>query len=143
MKSPGGLAIVPLASFLSIPGVQQAAIADDAGRLLDWQGGDAPPEVATLVLAHATTSAAAEWGRRAGCGACLEIIQQHESGVLYLRGLPSQRLLLIQCQSEEAIAAIRSLCQQASDALTVPTVSRGSMSAMPDIAAALHAEPTW
>jgi len=143
VKSPGGLEIVSLAPFLSIVGVHQAAIADDAGRLLDWQGGGAPPEVATLVLAHAAASAAAEWGRRSGCGACLEIIQQHESGVLYLRGLPSQRLLLVQCQSEEAIAAIRALCQQVSDALTVPTVSRGSMSAMPDIAAALHAEPTW
>lgn len=142
MKTPEGSATVSLAPFLSIPGVHQAAIADDAGRLLGWQGDGAPPEVAVLVLAHATSAAASELGRRAGCGACLELIQQHESGVLYLRGLPSGRLLLVQCQSEEAIAAIRALCQQA-DILAAPAISSGPISATLDIAAALHAEPTW
>ena len=73
-----------LSLLTSLPGVVQAALADDSGRLLDHTGEMEPPTAAILVLAHATLAAAAELGRRSGNGDCIEIVQQHEAGVIYL-----------------------------------------------------------
>ncbi|WP_395747360.1 hypothetical protein [Prosthecobacter sp.] len=130
-----------LAALATLPDVIQAAIADDAGRLLDCAGDAEPPTAAILVLAHATLSAASELGRRSGSGDCLEIIQQHDAGVIYLHGLPQRRVLLVRCQSTAAIPAIRTACE----ALAKPVTTRIRPVSVPafDLTDALHAEPAW
>ncbi len=130
-----------LAALASIPEVIQAAIADDAGRLLDCAGDAEPPTAAILVLAHATLSAASELGRRSGSGDCLEIVQQHDGGVIYLHGLPQRRVLLVRCQSTDAIPALRNACQT----LAKPITTRIRPVSLPalNLSDALHAEPAW
>lgn len=130
-----------LSALTALAGVQQAVISNDAGHLLDSAGVGEPPDAAILVLAHATLAAAAELGRRSGSGACLEIVQQHADGVIYLHSLPQARLLLARCQTTAAIPAIRLACQRFAQA---PATPARPVSTLPlDLAAALHAEPAW
>lgn len=130
-----------LSAFTALPGVLQAVVADDAGRLLGGAGGLPPPDMAVLVLAHATLSAAAEVGQRSGQGDCLEIVQQHQNGVLYLRPVTQGRLLMVRCQSSMAIPAVRGLCQRL---MQLPSAAPASPPSLPvDLTAALHAEPRW
>ena len=130
-----------LTALASIPTVTQIAIADDAGRLLDCAGDAEPPTAAILVLAHATLSAACELGRRSGSGDCLEIVQQHDGGVIYLHGLPQRRVLLVRCQDTSAIPAIRTACE----GLATPITTRIRPVSVPslDLSDAMHAEPAW
>lgn len=130
-----------LTALASIPDVIQVAIADDSGRLLDCAGDVEPPTAAILVLAHATLSAASELGRRSGSGDCLEIIQQHDGGVIYLHCLPQRRVLLVRSQSTDVIPTIRSACE----GLAKPITTRIRPVAAPslDLSDALHAEPAW
>jgi hypothetical protein len=130
-----------LTALAAIPDVIQAAIADDAGRLLDCTGDAEPPTAAILVLAHATLSAASELGRRSGSGDCLEIVQQHDGGVIYLHGLPQRRVLLVRCQSTDAIPALRNACQTLAKPITtrIRPVSAPAL----NLSDALHAEPAW
>lgn len=130
-----------LTALASIPDVIQIAVADDAGRLLDCAGDVEPPTAAILVLAHATLSAASELGRRSGSGDCLEIVQQHDGGVIYLHGLPQRRVLLVRCQNTDVIPAIRT----AREGLAKPITTRIRPVSVPslDLSAALHAEPAW
>lgn len=125
----------------SLPAVIQAAIADDAGRLLACTGDDEPPTAAVLVLAHATLSAAGELGRRSGSGDCQEIVQQHEGGVIYLHSLPQHRVLLVRCQSMAPIPALRSACSS----MARPSATRLHTTPVPalDLSDAMHAEPKW
>lgn len=130
-----------LTALTSLPEVIQAAIADDAGRLLECAGGAEPPTAAILVLAHATLSAACELGRRSGSGDCLEIIQQHDAGVIYLHGLPQRRVLLVRCHSTAVIPALRAACL----GIAKPITTRIRPVAGPalNLSDALHAEPAW
>lgn len=130
-----------LTALASIPEVIQIAIADDAGRLLDCAGDAEPPTAAILVLAHATLSAASELGRRSGSGDCLEIVQLHEGGVIYLHGLPQRRVLLVRCQNTDVIPAIRTACERLAKPITtrIRPVTAPSL----NLSDALHAEPAW
>ncbi len=130
-----------LTALASLQSVVQVAIADDAGRLLDCAGDAEPPTAAILVLAHATLSAASELGRRSGSGDCLEIVQQHDGGVIYLHGLPQRRVLLVRCQNTDVIPAIRTACEGLAKPVTtrIRPVSTPSL----DLSDALHAEPAW
>lgn len=125
----------------SLPAVIQATVADDAGRVLACAGGDAPPTAAVLVLAHATLSAAAELGRRSGNGECLDIVQQHESGVIYLHALPHHRLLLVRCKSSAPIPALRDTCTRLMRPIS-PPLQTPPIPAL-DLSDALHASPRW
>lgn len=129
-----------LSAFTDLPGVFQAAIADDSGRQLDCAGQIEPPSTAMLVLADATLAAAAELGRHSGNGNCHEIIQQHENGVLYLFALPQRRLLLVRCQNADTISAVRQECQRLIGSLATAAASKPTTL---DLTSALHAEPTW
>lgn len=100
-----------------------------------------PPAAPVLVLAHATLAAASELGRRSGSGDCLEIIQQHADGCIYLHSLPQHRLLLIRCQNADAIPLVRSVCQHL--ATLLETARPPASTAALDLASALHAEPAW
>lgn len=129
-----------LSLLTSLPGVVQAALADDSGRLLDHTGEMEPPTAAILVLAHATLAAAAELGRRSGNGDCIEIVQQHEAGVIYLHSISHRRVLLVRCSQQDSIPAVRNACQR----LAVPTDLVPKSTFVPqNIASALHAEPAW
>ena len=130
-----------LNALASLPNVVQVVIADDAGRLLDCAGDAEPPTAAVLVLAHATLSAASELGRRSGSGDCLEIVQQHDGGVIYLHGLPQRRVLLVRCQNTDVIPAIRMACE----GLAKPITTRIRPISAPSfgLSDALHAEPAW
>jgi hypothetical protein len=129
-----------LSALAALPGVIQTAVADDAGRLLGFDGDSEPPTAAILVLAHATLSAASELGRRSGSGDCHEIIQQHEGGCIYLHGLPQRRVLLVRCLNASAVPTVRTLCQN----LAAPAETQHSSSPfITDMASALHAEPAW
>lgn len=145
-----------LESIAMLPGVRQVVIGDDAGRLLDCAGWDDPPTAAILVLAHATLAAASELGRRSGSGDCLEVVQLHEGGGIYLHALPHRRVLLVRCQDEKSIPAVRGVCQ----ALCATVHAQGDADAevevarpvaamhapsprINDLAAAFHAEPMW
>ncbi len=130
-----------LNALASLPAVIQVAIADDAGHLLDCAGAAEPPTAAILVLAHATLSAASELGRRSGSGDCLEIIQQHDAGIIYLHGLPQRRVLLVRCQNTDVIPALRAACQNLAKPIT--TRIRPVSAPLLDLSAALHAEPAW
>lgn len=130
-----------LTSLAALPEVIQVAIADDAGRLLDCAGEAPPPTAAILVLAHATLSAASELGRRSGSGDCLEIIQQHDAGVIYLHGLPQRLVLIVRCHSAAVIPTLRAACQGLAKPVT--TRIRPVTTVALDLAAALHAEPAW
>ncbi len=130
-----------LSSLAARPGVLQAALTDDSGRLLGCAGGSEPPGTAILVLAHATLAAASELGRRSGSGDCHEIIQQHDSGCIYLHRLPEGRVLLVRCHNIEAIPAVRSACQHF--AAPLESARPPASTATLDLASALHAEPAW
>ncbi|MDP1588484.1 MAG: hypothetical protein Q8M07_12110 [Prosthecobacter sp.] len=130
-----------LQPLATLPGVCQVAITDDSGRLLDCAGDAEPPTAAILVLAHATLSAASELGRRSGSGDCLEVVQQHDGGVIYLLGLPHRRVLLVRCQNSDVIAAIRAASRRLAQSIT--TRVRPVAAPLPDISSALHAEPAW
>lgn len=130
-----------LSALASLPDVLQAAIADEAGRLIHCVGEAEPPTAAILVLAHATLSAASELGRRSGSGDCLEIVQQHDGGVIYLHGLPQRRVLLVRCRNTDVIPALRAACEGLAKPITtrIRPVSAPSL----NLSDALHAEPAW
>lgn len=130
-----------LANIAALPGVLQIAIADDSGRLIDFAGECEPPTAAVLVLAHATLSAASELGRRSGSGDCLEVLQQHEGGCIFLHGLPQCRLVLVRCVHTDAVPAVRARCQRL--IMAEEPVRHPPAQAFMDIADALHAEPEW
>lgn len=150
-----------LESIAAIAGVRQVVIADDAGRLLDCAGWDEPPTAAILVLAHATLAAASELGRRSGSGDCLEVVQQHEGGCIYLHALPHRRVLLVRCHSEASIPAVRHVSQvllaadvqalgemEAEGKVSTPRAVMNSAGSNPssrisDLSAAFLAEPAW
>lgn len=139
-----------LSPISTLPGVLQAAVGDDAGRMLQCAGREEPPTTAVLVLAHATLSAAAELGRRSGSGDCLELTQQHEGGCIYLHGLPKARVLLVRCQDSRSIPAVRLACHRMlAQAQAAPEVEPVVPTAPPssirfqDLSAAFHAEPSW
>lgn len=125
----------------SQPAVIQAAIADDSGRLLACAGEGEPPTTAELVLAHATLSSAGELGRRSGSGECVEIVQQHEKGVIYLHTLPQHRLLLVRSHYPAPIPALRDACARLQPPAK-PPLKTAPIPAM-DLSDALHAEPRW
>ncbi len=128
-----------LSALTSIPGVHQAAVADDSGRLLDLVGEIDPPSSAVLVLGHATLAAAAELGRRSGAGDCIEIVQRHEGGCVYLHSLPHRRVLMVRCGDGSAISAVRAVVESISH-YDEPEPSRcGAF----DVSYAMHAEPAW
>jgi hypothetical protein len=129
-----------LSALAALPGVIQTAVADDAGRLLGFDGDSEPPTAASLVLAQATLSAASELGRRSGSGDCHEIIQQHEGGCIYLHGLPQRRVLLVRCLNASAVPAVRTLCQNLAAPAETQQAPRPFVT---DMASALHAEPAW
>lgn len=135
------LSNVDISSLAAIPGLHQAAVADDFGRLITCVGKGDPPAAAILVLAHATLAAAGDLGGRAGCGDCVEIIQQHENGIIYLRGLPRRRLLLIRCQNADVIPALRVVMQHFQSASETAGI-RPALCVL-DLSAALHADPAW
>lgn len=128
-----------ISNISAVPGVLQAVIADDSGRLLECVGDLDPPTAAVLVLGHATISAAAELGRRSGVGDCLELIQRHEGGCVYLHSLPQRRVLMVRCTKEASIEAIRA------GACEVPMLDQGIRTGCRefDISCAIHAEPVW
>ena len=128
-----------LSALTAIPGVLQAAIADDSGRLLDFDGELDPPSAAVLVLGHATLAAAAELGRRSGAGDCIEIVQQHEGGCVYLHSLPLRRVLMVRCGDSSAISAVRNAIASISH-YDEPEPAR---CATFDVSYAMHAEPAW
>lgn len=134
-----------LESIATLPGVHQAVIGDDAGRLLDCAGWEEPPTAAILVLAHATLAAAAELGRRSGTGDCLEVIQQHEGGCIYLHSLPKRRVLLVRCQDNQCIPAVRVACHLLSTPLEAEKTPSWAapQPAVNSLAAAFHVEPAW
>lgn len=134
---------LPLESIAKLPGVHQAVIGDDAGRLLDCAGREEPPTAAILVLAHATLAAAAELGRRSGTGDCLEIIQQHEGGCIYLHALPQRRVLLVRCQDSYPLSALRLACRALSTQVDEKPSFAVVRPAVRDLASAFHAEPAW
>lgn len=128
-----------LSSLTAIPGVHQAAVADDSGRLLDFGGESDPPSAAVLVLGHATLAAAAELGRRSGAGDCIEIVQRHEGGCVYLHSLPRRRVLMVRCGDGSVISAVRAIVESTSY-YDEPEPSRGGTF---DVSCAMHAEPAW
>ena len=89
-----------LCSLLQHPGVLSAFVTDDAGHLITAAGEAMPPSAGVLVLAHATLSAASEFGRRSGSGDCIELVQHHEGGLVLLRGLPHRHALIVRCEAE-------------------------------------------
>lgn len=97
-----------------------------------------------LVLAHATISAASEFGRRSGSGDCVELVQHHEGGLVLLRGLPQRRALVVRCQPDTSIDHVRRLA--ASLPLNIsgkPAAPKTTMHASLDLSEALHAMPAW
>jgi hypothetical protein len=105
-----------LSALAALPGVIQTAVADDAGRLLGFDGDSEPPTAAILVLAHATLSA------------------------IYLHGLPQRRVLLVRCLNASAVPAVRTLCQNLAAPAETQQAPRPFVT---DMASALHAEPAW
>ncbi|HEY1048911.1 MAG TPA: roadblock/LC7 domain-containing protein [Prosthecobacter sp.] len=139
-----------LESLARLSGVKQVVIGDDAGRLLDCAGWEEPPTAAILVLAHATLAAASELGRRSGSGDCLELIQQHEGGCIYLHALPHRRVLLVRCQDETSIPHVRGVCHRmsahvrAQNEAEVPMPRPAASSPrISDLSSAFLAEPAW
>lgn len=130
-----------LTALISLPEVIQVAIADEAGRLLSCAGDDPPPTTAVLVLAQATLSAASELGRRSGSGDCLEIIQQHDAGIIYLHSLSQRQILLVRCHSTAVIPTLRAACQGLATPVAphLPPVTSPTL----NLSDALHAEPAW
>ena len=128
-----------LSALTAIPGVLQAAVADDSGRLLDFDGELDPPSAAVLVLGHATLAAAAELGRRSGAGDCIEIVQQHEGGCVYLHSLPRRRVLMVRCGDSSAIRAVRNAIASISHYDEPEPARRATF----DVSYAMHAEPAW
>ena len=143
--SPVFFMSIDLESIATLPGIQQAAIGDDAGRLLGCAGHESPPTAAILVLAHATLAAAAELGRRSGAGDCVEVIQHHEGGCICLHSLPGRRVLLVRCRDEQCMPAVRAACRlAASRAVTEKAHAwRAAPAAVSSLSAAFHAEPAW
>lgn len=133
-----------LSSLLQIPGVQSAFITDDGGHLMAATGKDLPPPAGVLVLAHATISAASEFGRRSGSGDCVELVQHHEGGLVLLRGLPQRQALVVRCQPDTDMNLVRQVAATLTFAsATPPPARRASMPASLDLADALHAMPAW
>lgn len=128
-------------TLLEIPGVQAACLADESGHMITSVGAAVPPSSAVFVLAHATLSAASELGRRSGTGDCLEITQRHAGGLVYLRGLPQRRTLLVLCLPD---ADIR-LVSHAAESLNTPQLTPVRKVAVPamDLGSALYAMPAW
>ena len=130
-----------MTSLLEIPGVQSACVADEVGHLIDCVGSSSPPVAAVLVLANATLSAAAELGRRSGSGDCIEIVQHHEGGMIYLRGLPDRQTMVVRCLPETDMAALSRAAVSVARPRRAP-VGRPNVSSM-DLGSALHAMPAW
>lgn len=103
-------------SFTSIPGVVTACVADAGGTILHLEGQQ--PTQAVLVLAQASYSAAGESGRRGRVGDCVEMLQRHEGGLIYQRGLPAGRLLWVLCEMHTDISALSHLAGQLEKQLT-------------------------
>ncbi|MFN7564341.1 MAG: hypothetical protein ACK5TH_21400 [Prosthecobacter sp.] len=132
-----------LSPLLQISGVQSAFITDDSGHLLTATGKDLPPPAGVLVLAHATISAASEFGRRSGSGDCIELVQHHEGGLVLLRGLPRRQALVVRCEPETDMQLVRHVAAGLQAVTTTPPAHRASVSASLDLADALHAMPAW
>ncbi|MBL9130194.1 MAG: hypothetical protein JNG86_03285 [Verrucomicrobiaceae bacterium] len=128
-----------MTDLLSIPGVQSACITDDSGHLVEHVGHAQPPTAAVLVLAHATLTAASELGRRSGSGDCVEILQQHEGGLILLRCLPSRHALLVRCLPGADISAVS---RAAARIVAAPRL-RPVAAPLLDLQDALHAMPAW
>lgn len=133
-----------LSPLLQIPGVQSAFITDDAGHLMAATGRDLPPPAGVLVLAHATISAASEFGRRSGSGDCVELVQHHEGGLVMLRGLPQRRALVVRCLPGTSMEQVRSLAASLPLIISdTPPAPRATRHATLDLSDALHAMPAW
>jgi hypothetical protein len=130
-------------SLLAIPGVQSVCITDSTGGLQECAGPGQPPDPAITVLAQATFTAAAELGRRAGAGECLDLLQQHEDAVLYLRGLPWQRVLLVRCLPSVDPAALRHAAARIGTTTSAPGHPAPPPPPVLDLGSALHAMPAW
>lgn len=132
-----------LSPLLQLPGVLSAFITDDAGHLITSAGESMPPSAGVLVLAHATLSAASEFGRRSGSGDCIELVQHHEGGLVLLRGLPHRHALIIRCQPGADMDAIRRHVA----ALQFQPPHQSPRPVMPasalNLGDALHAMPAW
>ena len=104
-----------------------------------------PPGHAVLVLAQATLSAAGEAGRRGGAGDCVELLQQHDGGLIYLRSLPQGRVLFVRCENTTDIpslshqAAQMEYAQHAEAAPQAPTPEAVPL----NLSDAFLAEPRW
>ncbi|MEZ5386428.1 MAG: hypothetical protein R3F13_13020 [Prosthecobacter sp.] len=128
-----------LSAIASIPGVLQACVTDDGGHLLANCGELDPPSAAVLVLGHATLTAAAEMGRRFGAGDCIEIVQQHEGGCVYLHGLPRRCVLIVRCRDDSSISELRNAAMNLSPTNEISVSTTGAF----DVSSAMHAEPAW
>jgi len=126
----------------AIPGLLSAAITDDAGQVLGFQGEGPPPSAAVLVLAQATLGAASELGRRSGSGDCVELVQQHEGGLILLRGLSNRRVLLLRCLPGTDMAAV-SQAAAVLDTETPAAPPRPAFEADISLADAFLASPKW
>ncbi len=128
-----------MSTLASIPGVLQACVADDSGRLLGTCGELDPPSAAVLVLGHATLAAAAELGRRSGAGDCTEIVQQHEGGCVYLYSLPRRCVLIVRCRQSSPVSAVRAAAVKLASMDQTAPAQVGTF----DVSSAMHAEPVW
>jgi hypothetical protein len=94
------------------------------------------------VLAQATLGAASELGRRSGSGDCVELVQQHEGGLILLRGLSNRRVLLLRCLPGTDMAAV-SRAAAALDTETPAVPKRAAFEADISLADAFLASPKW
>lgn len=132
-----------LSSLLQHPGVLSAFVTDDAGHLITAAGESMPPSAGVLVLAHATLSAASEFGRRSGSGDCIELVQHHEGGLVLLRGLPHRHALIVRCEAEANMDSVRSHAATFQLSTTGSTQPRRASTPALNLGDALHAMPAW
>jgi hypothetical protein len=131
---------VGLASLAALPALTHAVVTNKSAHLFACTSGGTPP-TAILVLAQATLAAVNEFGSRASCGHCSEIIQMHEHCVIYIRNLPRRRLMLAQCESLDAIPALRSATRDLGEPASPVEVKQAAP--VLDLSSALHAERSW
>lgn len=132
-----------LSSLLQHPGVLSAFVTDDGGHLITAAGEAMPPSAGVLVLAHATLSAASEFGRRSGSGDCIELVQYHEGGLVLLRGLPHRHALIVRCEAGANMDSVRSHAATFQLSPAAPTHPRRASASTLNLGDALHAMPAW